>query len=312
MNVLVFEWMVGGGSWHEGEPLDPDCHFFRQGYSMFECVVKDLQKIGCCVSTTVDSRYPIQIEVDSVSVTCRDELKPALLELASAADAILLIAPESGGILKQLLIWLSTYASKLISPNLDFVTLASSKQLTCQHLLAHGIGVPEGFFISDQDHSIDIFTSLELPCVAKPDDGAGSDQISRIEDWAKYKVPTTGVWRIERLVPGKSVSVSVVSNEGTVTVLTPTEQAFDRPLGHYVTAVAIQDPMLVDRAASLAIQAANVLPTTVGYFGIDMIIGDDDVVVDVNPRLTASYCRLREIEDFNIAQLMLEPFQNQS
>jgi predicted ATP-grasp superfamily ATP-dependent carboligase len=46
-------------------------------------------------------------------------------------------------------------------------------------------------------------------------------------------------------------------------------------------------------------------PNTIGYFGIDMILADDpdnDVVIEINPRLTTSYCYLREWSQENLAE----------
>ena len=51
------------------------------------------------------------------------------------------------------------------------------------------------------------------------------------------------------------------------------------------------------------------LPSTVGYVGIDMILGPDgpesDVVLELNPRLTTSYLGLRQLARGNLAEAML-------
>ncbi len=89
--------------------------------------------------------------------------------------------------------------------------------------------------------------------------------------------------------------------------LTPTGQVFDRPLGHYVAARHPLAEPVAARATELALATAEVLPPTNGYFGIDMIIGENEAwVLEVNPRLTMSYLWLREITPFNLAQKMLE------
>ena len=61
-----------------------------------------------------------------------------------------------------------------------------------------------------------------------------------------------------------------------------------------------------ERALALAKQTIHALPKTRGYVGIDMLIGERACVVDVNPRLTASYGCLRHIENFNIAAKMMK------
>src|SRR5690606_27345959 len=46
-----------------------------------------------------------------------------------------------------------------------------------------------------------------------------------------------------------------------------------------------------------------------GYWGIDMVLGahndDDDVVVEINPRLTTSYVGLRALAEQNLAGVIL-------
>ena len=56
-------------------------------------------------------------------------------------------------------------------------------------------------------------------------------------------------------------------------------------------------------------QTAAVLPPTVGYVGMDMILGpegpESDVVLELNPRLTTSYLGLRQLARANLAAAML-------
>ena len=58
-----------------------------------------------------------------------------------AADAVLLVAPETDQILLNLCRWLAPWKSKFISPNAEFVAIASNKNLTCDLLERHGIPV---------------------------------------------------------------------------------------------------------------------------------------------------------------------------
>jgi predicted ATP-grasp superfamily ATP-dependent carboligase len=58
------------------------------------------------------------------------------------------------------------------------------------------------------------------------------------------------------------------------------------------------------------IAAVECLPPTVGYVGIDLVLGpaadgSEDVVIEVNPRLTTSYVGLRRLLRNNLAEVML-------
>ena len=42
-----------------------------------------------------------------------------------------------------------------------------------------------------------------------------------------------------------------------------------------------------------------------GYVGVDLVLGDEPFVVDVNPRLTTSYVGLSKVTGFNVADTMV-------
>ena len=63
-------------------------------------------------------------------------------------------------------------------------------------------------------------------------------------------------------------------------------------------------------ARNLARRAVNAIPGAKGYLGVDMILGNDpagseDVVIEVNPRLSMSYIGLSALCQGNIASAIL-------
>jgi predicted ATP-grasp superfamily ATP-dependent carboligase len=51
------------------------------------------------------------------------------------------------------------------------------------------------------------------------------------------------------------------------------------------------------------------LPDPLGFFGVDLLLGEaaeDDLVVEINPRLTMSYLGLRQLTHENLAQHALD------
>ena len=69
-------------------------------------------------------------------------------------------------------------------------------------------------------------------------------------------------------------------------------------------------PPLAERATRLARAAIDTLPAPLGYLGVDLVLGDDptgreDVVIEINPRLTTSYVGLRAACRDNLAAAML-------
>ncbi len=74
---------------------------------------------------------------------------------------------------------------------------------------------------------------------------------------------------------------------------------------------------LAQRAARLAEAVIASLPRGSGYLGIDLVLGDDpggadDVVIEVNPRLTTSYVGLRAATSDNLSAAMLELAEGRS
>ena len=78
---------------------------------------------------------------------------------------------------------------------------------------------------------------------------------------------------------------------------------------HYLGGWTPLPEPLATRARSLALQTGNLLPPTVGYVGIDLILGPDgpesDFVLELNPRLTTSYLGLRQLARTKLAEAML-------
>jgi predicted ATP-grasp superfamily ATP-dependent carboligase len=143
--------------------------------------------------------------------------------------------------------------------------------------------------------------------VIKPAQGAGSAHVKLAgqgTDLAAFGEPHK--WRIEEYVEGMTASVSVLCGLSDAHFLRPTRQILDGEFGSYRTSEMINCNVTVDRALKLARQTIQALPKTRGYVGIDMVMGERACVVDVNPRLTTSYCYLRQIESINIAETMMK------
>ena len=62
---------------------------------------------------------------------------------------------------------------------------------------------------------------------------------------------------------------------------------------------------LVDRATELGRRAVAAVPGLRGFVGVDLILGADDRVVEINPRLTTSYIGLRHLTRDNLAACWL-------
>lgn len=257
------------------------------------------------------------------------ELARQLCSIAARVDRVMLIAPETGGRLARTLRWIQDMdpAPPLISPDLSFVTRTSDKKSLVHWLRNRGfLNLPAQWTSLEFDHLVEhganeSAVGTRWPVVLKPIDGAGSESTWLVADRSRWRelyssLDDPGNFFVEEYVIGESISVSVVgrykeSGEYSPSICPPTKQIFDRQpsskqprFGHYVSAGIPIDHETARRATALAEKLVAILPATIGYFGIDMIIAKQrgsaaeqhDRVIEVNPRLTMSYLTLRDLE----------------
>ena len=292
MKFLLFEWMVGGGLLEPNHPLKFEDPFFEQGSAMFRAMAEDLIASGHLVIAPIDRRACRSQQMSNWGHS-GNQFEPTLIDsnleqtlqtLASTADRIILIAPESEKILTKCYRWLDGFKDKWFGGPIEWIELASDKNLMQSYLQTQGIEVPPTEI------------PLDAPWIAKPVLGAGSEGVQTFTDQTRLsEFQNNSDWRTERFVAGKSVSVSIIRTCDRMHFLPPTGQIFSNETTmHYTgTEFPLSEP-LSKRAESLAKQTVAVLPKFSGYIGIDMILADQgiDVVIEINPRMTMSYCNL--------------------
>ena len=304
MRILVFEFMVGGGV-ADQHPLSDELQtFYQQGHSMLKAVCEDLLLLEHEVVTLVDINANVSLpsEVVRISAERQADLDPTLLAAAIDADRILLIAPETDGCLEHFANLLSSFANRFIGPNIGYIQLTADKFKCHRWCSQRGVPCPETFLLRESDDLPENF----LPCVAKPVDGAGSENVRLISSAAELNDFSAPVL-IQKYVAGIAVSVSViVESSEMVHFLEPGQQVFDaEPFGVHLRTEFPLEPDLRERALKLARLVVDASPNVVGYFGIDMVLTEDvadDVVIEINPRLTTSYYFLREWSKENLAE----------
>jgi tyramine---L-glutamate ligase len=307
MRILIFEWFVGGGLLAEDRVSNS---LLREGRAMRDAIAQDFVRCGHRVLTLQDFRIPTGAtgDIEYHSVDSFEDVRLVLEQLAKQAEKVLLIAPEIGGCLSQVAQWLSKWEDKLISPKGEFMRIASDKHLTRQRFSQHNVPIPDGFLVQKWDHQT--LNQLPDPAVIKPVDGCGSEGIVYVAGKLNSNVAMARPAIVESYIPGIPASVAAICNRNGIRFLPPVQQVFDRfPIGAFIDCVCPIDVDLQERAISLAERAMNAMPVTCGYVGIDLVLADQgfehDVVIEVNPRFTSSYLKLREICDFSIADQML-------
>jgi predicted ATP-grasp superfamily ATP-dependent carboligase len=185
------------------------------------------------------------------------------------------------------------------------VRLSSDKLLLSRHLIAAGVPTPA---------CNSPLTQASFPAVLKPRDGAGSQATFLVrgpKDLTRCIAQAAAEgWRgelvVQPFVPGTPASVAFLTGPQTAVALTPAAQHLSddgrfRYLGGSVPLAA----ELCERAVSLARRAVGAVPGLRGYVGVDLVLGDEDQVIEINPRLTTSYVGLRALARTNLADAML-------
>jgi tyramine---L-glutamate ligase len=308
MHVFLYEWATGGGLVDEPGPAPGS--LVREGAAMIGALAGDLLRIkDCRVSAMRDPRV-LQLALPGcaiVDVHSRTSHRDEIERLSSEADATILIAPEFDDILLKAARWAAASGGRLLSPSPEFVRVAASKQRTCEVLAAAGVPVPAGRLLeSDEPLPAD----TQYPAVLKPVNGAGSQDTYLVS--GPYDAPPAYAWarRLERYMPGMAASVAVLCGPSGHLTLAPCRQRLSedgrlRYLGGELPLTA----GLAERATALADKALAAMPAATGYIGVDLVLGrepdgSEDVVIEINPRLTTSYVGLRAAATSNLAEAM--------
>lgn len=320
MDVLVYEHAVSGAMGIR--PAQPtaqqlyDC-ILREGEAMWRAVVADFAavpgvRVHTLVGVNLSQPVPESVVAERVSEpNVASAASAKLFALAARMQAVMVIAPECDGVLWQLARGVTAAGGRLWSPSAEFIEVAMDKQETCERLRRAGVPVPFGIDLSGATR---LPSDFPYPAVLKPRDGAGSFGVRRVEraDAERWQLEEQAAgWRLERWQAGQAASVAVLGGPGRRLVLPAATQrlagetGFEYQGGRWPVEAALQR-----RAARLADAALDALPPTIGYVGIDLILGDDpsgcdDVVIEVNPRYTTSYTGLRAASRVNLAELLI-------
>ncbi len=265
----------------------------------------------------------------------------ALRAALGRAEAALVIAPESDGILERLTASVERSGRRLLGPGRRAVRLAADKLAMSDLLAGCGIASPRCASIPFADGS----RCLRLwspPFVLKPRDGCGGqgtrcvrrrEQIPAALD-AVRAVTRRNDFLVQEFIPGEPASVSLlvapcvtpgaapgVPSRGAGGGPAPAMRCIGLGLNRqaFTTGVAFEyrggatpwphrQSAAALRAAGRAVRALGAaVPDLRGYVGVDLVIGPGGVtVLEINPRLTTSYLGLRRVVERNLAGLLID------
>ena len=318
MRLLVFEFITGGGL--IGAPLPPS--LLREGGMMRDALLADVADFSeVAVSLTRDPRcaWPQSNGAMKRIEPRIDEDGMTLYQRALAdVDAVWPIAPESDHVLEQLAVRARAAGKRVLLSDAESLSICASKYATARVLRAAGVNVVPTFRASDP------LASWPGPWVSKRDDGAGGEgmrlwpnrsaALQVLCSDSQYPGAGLGPCVIQPWCPGENLSLSLFCGNGAALLLAVNRQQ----VSWHHNGVALDGlsvnalPRESEDFQALARQIAQALPGLWGYIGVDVIRSEAGAltVLEINPRLTTSYCGLRDALGINVAKLALQQMQD--
>ncbi|MDX1914494.1 MAG: ATP-grasp domain-containing protein [Methylophilus sp.] len=314
LKLFVCEFITGGGLMGEEIPTS----LAREGLLMRDALLGDLSTVSnLALSTTFDKRFsPFQHHaVQSIQIDEETDVWLLWESLIDQVDAVWWVAPETNDILYRLT-QLAVLKNKLvIGSGLDAIAITSKKDLTAQTLSQSGIPtIPTSSYQSWQD-------SQHCRWLVKPNDGVGCEDTylfelpEQVHQWFESNPEKQLSHVIQPWIEGVAASMSVLAYANSLQVLSCNEQLIvfktegtKKKLSYVGSHL---NNMMAYRQAciDLALQIQQSIPGLQGYYGVDVVIHPENLqcmtVVEINPRLTTSYVRLKEAMNTNPAQLIL-------
>lgn len=321
MNIFVYEHHTGGGLGAQAG----DASAVRSAERLVRALLDDLLRLpDVNIKVWRDERLPdlpyqgfddLRIQQRRIREFDRD----LWCSDVEAADAVWLVAPESGGLLESLSATVMRLGRTLLGCSPKAIRMCSSRSSTLAALAAVGIDVAQAVAVDQQPE-------WSTPCVLQSDDGNDHQAHLLFPDsksaLAFYRQsPGSRPMALQRFVEGEACSVSMFCHGGVARVLSTNSQNLVVQDSRVVCqSVAVNGfiPRNQRLAAMLPAMAEMVIAAIPGLWGfveIEFVIGArGPQVVAVNPGLTESYVGLYQTLGVNLAELTLElmPSRNPS
>lgn len=306
MRILVFEFITGGGLNHKTLPQS----LVQEGALMRLALLLDLNAIsGIEIRVIHDQRLPLDNflfedkKVDVVPITSNQNFWEVFTEQALQCDAVWPIAPESGGVLEAISTWVKSSGLKLLGASPEAVALTADKYRFFKLLENQRIPIVQTYTFSE----LAILPSG--PWVIKPRDGVGCEGVS----WVNSAVDFKAVIDQERFIiqpfeEGRLLSLSCLFKDGQGVLVCINEQHVKQDKGIFeLERITVNVDQIISGAPRLVEQLAKVIPGLWGYVGIDLILSTQGLkILEVNPRLTTSYCGIRSALGCNLGASIVD------
>lgn len=239
------------------------------------------------------------------------EISDPFLNVVNPKDAVLIMAPESDGILAHRIKQLNETGAENLNCSVEAITLAGDKYQTFLYLNRMDIPTPATMLLGDFLKA----GQLTFPLVLKPRNGAGTSDTFYISDIGFLKNKVSSIldldqWIVQELKQGLPASYCFFVQKDQCTPIISSFQNMEcLDLQFVYQGGSIPLPLDFEyRALILAQKTLHDFGGLNGWVGVDLILGPDskglkDFVFEINPRLTTSYLGARHHLTINPASL---------
>lgn len=300
MRIFVTEFIVGGGL--ANHPLPEGLK--QEGLMMLQALLSDCACIDDVeLQTSLDFRVKLNLEgVETMTIQADDSYMQLVKQIASDCDYTWIIAPESEGVLEQMITELGDENLKLINSDASSVRICSDKLICSQYMRDADIAtIP----ILDADE----LEYYQGSVIAKKRYGAGCEGLRIFDSGidAKSYAQDVHQWIVQPYYEGQHKSLSVLCSNGDARVLSCNQQILSQDDQPILEACLVNQAEVTEYNEGLAVAVAKCFPGLKAYVGIDFVeVNGKAYVVDINPRLSTSYVGLRKVLHQNPAKLCID------
>jgi predicted ATP-grasp superfamily ATP-dependent carboligase len=319
-SVLVYEYFTGGGCSED----EPPAGLASEALGMLWALLTDFHNWGAVRTITVlDPRFDERIPGLNSKTMPADEVVRVLpgnhediyLSLLKRCDAVLVLAPETNGILAKFTALAEKMGVPLLCSCSSAVAKAGDKAI-CNQLFRHEHLPTPDTCLSETSTAHKAARQIGFPLVIKPIDGVGSEGVCCIEKssdllpalaWVRSATSHDRIL-LQSFVDGVAASVSLlIAGRNCIPLSLNCQLIEGRSQFQYQGSRVPFDHSSKGQALELACSAAKAIPGLCGYVGVDLILSGDHVqLIEINPRLTTSYIGLRQVSGINLAHAIWE------
>ena len=338
MNVLLFEYATSVGI--------EDTTFFNEGMGILEALLYDFNEITSFKNEEINVYYlfskkffkneflkkwnnckPIILDLDFEGIT----LNEWLITNTKTFDIALFMAAEEDLQLYEFTKILENNGVNLLTPSSDAVLLCSDKSKTYSYLEKRFPN--ENFLIktyivnlkkydlstkSGERKLFDDYSNIfknNSKMIIKPIDGVACQGVQLVSSFNEFKenlknnINNRDYIILQKYIPGKSCSVSLISNgkKSIPISLNSQEISFNKNGLEYKGGQIPFNHKLKENAMHIAKLVVESISGLKGYVGVDLMISDTNeiFILEINSRLTTPFVALRQLINENLCLIIL-------